>query len=131
MQSELITPFGRLLFRDRIHFVYMNEGMEITPETVETVHRHGAEIANGEKYSVLVDLRFNVTSTPEARNYAAENPFMRLHIAYALLAKSLSVKLMANAFIQFHKPPVPCRMFNEEEEAIKWLMLSMEKVMTG
>jgi hypothetical protein len=128
MQSELITPFGRLLFRDRIQFVYLNEGVEVVREMVEIINRHGTEASKGEKYCVFVDMRFNVTSTPEARNYAAENSFKHFHIAYALLAKSLSVKLIANAFIQFHKPQVPCRIFNEEEEAIKWLMFSMKKM---
>lgn len=41
--------------------------------------------------------------------------------AIAMLTEHIAARLVANFFIMVIKPAVPTRMFNSEEEAIKWL----------
>jgi len=119
--QEITTPYGRLVFNEGIQYVYINEQIELTPEMLEHIHSIGKRMSGGKKYAILADIHREVTSTPEARVYGARNEFMGNHLAYALLAKSVPVKLMANLFIHFNKPTVSSRMFTREEDAITWL----------
>lgn len=59
--------------------------------------------------------------TKEAREYAAGEAVEGLPIAMAMLIQSLPIRLLANFFIRFDKPPRPNRMFNNYEQALLWL----------
>lgn len=58
----------------------------------------------------------------ESREYAANHPDMAyLRKAQAILVDKLPNRLTANAFIKFNKPPNPVKVFDNAEDAKKWL----------
>jgi hypothetical protein len=116
-----IEGIGRLEYQDRILIVRLMEGLEITKPILETISREGINLAQGQLFCVLADLRNNISSTPEARKFGAENQYMKHHLAYAMLADSMPVVLLSNFFIRFNRPRITTRLFKKEEEAILWL----------
>jgi len=89
MDHEEITSFGRLVFRENIHFVYLNEGLVLTPQIVRDINERCVSKARGRRHGVLADVSLNVSSTVEAREYAADNEHMVNHIAYAMIGRAL------------------------------------------
>lgn len=75
-----------------------------------------------EYYRVLVDLRTNPSISKEARDFAASPELQTYISAFAILANELSMKLVGNFFIHFHKPGQPTKIFTEEEAARQWLL---------
>jgi hypothetical protein len=116
-----IEGIGRLEYLERILTVRLTEGLEITKDILETISREGVDLALGQTFCVLADLRNNISSTPEARKFGAENQYMKHHLAYAMLADSMPVVLLSNFFIRFNRPRITTRLFKKEEEAILWL----------
>ncbi len=75
-----------------------------------------------EYFRVLIDLRTNPSLSSEAREFASSGELQKYISAFAILANELSMKLVGNFFIQFHKPGQPTRIFTEEEDARSWLL---------
>ncbi len=122
MTSRLeLHGIGRLEFQDGILIVRLLDGLEITKDILETISREGVDLAKGQTFCVLADLRNNISSTPEARTFGAENHYMKHHLAYAMLADSTPVILLSNFFIRFNRPRITTRLFKKEEEALLWL----------
>lgn len=120
MEKEVITDYARLVYRDGVYYCYANEGLLLTPEILLDTNKHGLILSGGEKHFVIADVSKDVSSTNEARVYAADNEYMVNHIAYAMIGKSLPVNMIANFFINFNKPKVPTRLFSSEEDALNW-----------
>lgn len=102
--------------------MYLNQGLELTPGMLAELYRVDAELTGNVPHCVLADVSRDVSSTEEARKYAANNEFMQSHIAYAMIGKTLPVNILANFFINVNRPKVPTRLFRSEEDASKWLL---------
>lgn len=116
-----ISGIGSLDYQNRILTVRLIDGLEITAPILEKINATGVKLANGQNFCVLADLRLNISSTPEARKYGAKNDHMKNHLAYAMLADSMPVVILANFFIKVNRPKVPTRLFKKEEDALQWL----------
>jgi len=121
LEKEQIRPYARLKFKDDICYVYFNQDLEVTDEIIEDIHQTGLFMSEGKAHCMLVDLSLNVSSTNEARKYGANNEFMKHHIAYALIGKSIAVNLFANFFIKINKPKIETKLFSNEKDALIWL----------
>lgn len=75
----------------------------------------------GEKYVTLVDARSIKSISSEAREYFVDEESGAMLEAVAILVGSTHSRLLANFFINFHKPTVPTRMFTDIEKAKTWL----------
>lgn len=113
--------FGQLEFENGILYVRISEGLELTEQIAEKILVEGEKLASDSKFCVLVDVRKNVSSTSEARKYSAKNPYIKNHLAYAMLADTMPVIILSNFFIKVNRPLIPTRLFKNEEEAVKWL----------
>lgn len=127
MRKEIQREYGLVAYEDDVLYSYINENVVLTPEIVEDINRIGFEYSEGRMHFSLADLRANVTSTKEARAYAADNKYMANHIAYSILGNSLPVILVANFFINIHKPKIMTRLFKTEKEALEWFEKIREK----
>jgi len=121
MPRSVSFEFAELEYANRILKVRIKEGIELTVEILQAVLETGAELAQGQKFAILSDLRADVSSTAEARAYGAKNKFMSQHIAYALIANSTAGILLTNFFIRVNKPTVTSRLFKNEEDAFAWI----------
>jgi hypothetical protein len=113
--------YAVLEFSDQILKVTIKEAVELTTEILESILEKAADFAEGQKFCIMSDMRLDVTSTSEARKYAAKNAYMSQHLAYALIANTTAVILLTNFFIKVNKPAVPSRLFKNEEDALAWL----------
>ena len=73
------------------------------------------------KYPLLVDARAVKFIEREARQYFAVNGRETRIVAFAIMVKSPLSRMIGNFFIGLNKPSIPARLFDDENEAIKWL----------
>ncbi len=59
---------------------------------------------------------------PEVRAFAAQTGGNHYTYCDAMVAKSDAHKLIANFYLQFNKPEKPTKVFQDENEAIAWLL---------
>jgi hypothetical protein len=79
------------------------------------------EAAQGESYLTLIDAKNLKAVDKAARDYLGSDEGTKLIKASALLTESTVGKFMVNFFLQVNKPKIPTRLFNDKEDAIKWL----------
>jgi hypothetical protein len=114
---------------DGLSWVTFEPEAEITGEDARQLLEFALQTFNGtEYYRVLVDLRTNPIITKEARDFAASGITKSYISAFAIVASELSMRLVGNFFIHFHKPHQPTQVFTCEEKARVWLMLQKEKI---
>ena len=111
-----ITTIEDLIFR-----VEFFQGVEIELSDAEIIFQHFRMLANGQKYCVLLDASKEVTTSPEARAYVANQERSSWKIAFAIVTNTTANKLVGNFFIQFNKPVSPTKLFTNEEAALKWI----------
>lgn len=58
----------------------------------------------------------------EARNFYASEEFADCYEAVALITRTTISRVIGNFFLGINKPIFPVKLFNEEEDAIKWLL---------
>lgn len=119
--EKITTRTAELSFLEkRIILIKMKEGDEMDIDEVKENVEAAIKMAQGEKYSTLVDYRVSVTMTREAREflgtYQYDKPYAR-----AIVVNSLPGKLVANFFIKFSKSDFFSKVFNDEQKAIEWL----------
>jgi len=100
---------------------------ELEEEDAVEIVRRAAETFVGERYVVLADIRNLKSISNEARQYFAGRQSEELHNALAILVGSTATRLIANFFINFHKPGRPTRVFTDERKAVKWLKQFLPK----
>lgn len=113
---------------DGLSWITFEREAEITGEDAAQLLEFAKQTYNdAEYYRVLVDLRSNPVISKEARDFAAGGTLRNYISAYAILANELSMRLVGNFFIHFHKPEQPTRIFTDENEARKWLLMQKDK----
>ncbi len=93
------------------------------PPTLEETKRiiHDLkEMLQGKKVCILIDVTHSPENNRETRSYAAIE-FPKFMKAMALVSKSALGRMLANLFFNITQQPYPVKMFNEENEARKWL----------
>ncbi|TVR39840.1 MAG: hypothetical protein EA392_05230 [Cryomorphaceae bacterium] len=113
--------FATVQYENRIAIVHVSRDVQLTAEMVRNIQLEALEMSGGEMHAHLVDVSRDVSSTVEARKYSAKNELMKHHIAYAMVGRSLPVRILANSFIKINRPKVPTRLFRTEKEAREWL----------
>ncbi len=75
------------------------------------------------KYCTLIDLSKDYLSlTPEAKQYAAENPTIKnLRIAEVLMVKNFAQKLGVFTYVKIFRSNDNVKVLTDEKEAIQWL----------
>jgi hypothetical protein len=79
------------------------------------------ELCRGHKHPLLIDLKHLQSITPQARAYFSARDRETDICAFAFLIHSRFQRMVGNIFIQFNNPPIPTRLFNDEENALTWL----------
>lgn len=79
------------------------------------------EMTGGKKVPILSTADELTIPDEEVRKYMTSpdaNPYC---VANALIAPSLSQKILSNIFIRIMRPARPIRLFRNQEEALNWL----------
>lgn len=121
--KEIVTNTVRLrlLSIGIIHYTYLPNS-EV--DEVEHQINYNAVIdlvGKDKKYPVIIDGDEFVNVTAEARKLIRTLEPLIPITARALIIKSLSHRILANFYIQFHKPIVPTKIFTNYEDAFLYL----------
>jgi hypothetical protein len=113
---------------DGLSWITFEQGAEISgADAAQLLEFAKRTYVETEYFRVLVDLRSNPVISKEARDFAASGPLRSVISAFAILANDLSMKIVGNFFIHFHKPGQPTKIFTEEREARNWLLKQRER----
>lgn len=97
------------------------EGIELQLKDGKEMHRVIVELAEGEKYAVLMDTLKYFSSSHKVRAMLASKQLTDIRYATAFVMQSLANRLMGHLFIEFHKPATPTKIFDDEASAFEWL----------
>lgn len=93
--------------------IFIQDAKENTA-AVETFYR-------GKKFPLVVDMRLIKSISPAAREHFTLKERESVVNSFALILASSTSRIIGNFFLTFHKPAVPVKLFNREEEALEWL----------
>ncbi len=96
---------------------------KVPQQTIEESKKEIEEftkITGGKKVCLLADVTNTTETSREMREWAAEE-LPKLVKAVAMVSDSALGKMLANLFFSLKAQPYPVKMFNEVEEARKWL----------
>lgn len=79
------------------------------------------KLTSGNKALILNVAGKQTSATSAARDFAASQEATEFTLAEAYIVHNLAQKLIGNFYVNFHKPIIPTKIFNNENEAIKWL----------
>lgn len=80
------------------------------------------QLSDGKPRPLLVDATETKSVSREAREAYAQAGKDGKVVALALVTGSVVSRIIANFFLNFHKPPIPVRLFNSRGPAKDWLM---------
>lgn len=80
------------------------------------------EMTAGKRVPTLVDLRAPASVTGKARAFFASQEGCAGTTRLALLTASNVTALAGNLFMRVNRPPVPTRLFTDEDQARAWLL---------
>ncbi len=103
-----------IVFKTKVQFE-LNDAIEVDDYTYDWVQ--------GKPFVTLVDgrnIRSNITH--EAREYFAKHEkITRIRKGQAIVVNNLHTKLLANFYMNFHKPSNPIKIFTDYDKAYNWV----------
>lgn len=110
------------LRQDGILHISIKEDQQFTLDDFNDLLDAALKIGKGRKLYNLVTVGKYTIPDHQARVMSTSEMGSIYKIADAFVIHSLSQKLIANFYMNFHKPYVPTRFFTKEKDAIDWLI---------
>lgn len=79
-------------------------------------------LAQGTKRLLMVDMRVPYRTGPGVREYYATEEAGRNVAALAMVTPSRTTRIIGNFFLGLNNPGYPCKMFNDDRSAARWLL---------
>ncbi len=79
------------------------------------------DLANGTLYRVLILASELSRFTKYAVDYATSEKGLSYIVGSGVVVRSVAHRVAANFYLRFNRPKKPIRIFNSEQEGIKWL----------
>jgi hypothetical protein len=98
---------------------YAND-LDMTLDVAKSCVDARLTFSQGKSYPLLVDMRGIKSVTPEARKYMASIGAILVK-AGALITGSPLNRTIGNIFLAIDRPPVPLKLFTDEQKARQWL----------
>jgi hypothetical protein len=110
-------------YQENIYVLTFEDDYEVELEDAIEIDKAFIKITNNTKFSVIVDARDKFSSiTNDARNFFANDPeIIPIREKIAIVVNNMPTKILANFFMRFNRPQTPTKVFNNLEEAVKWL----------
>lgn len=122
---EITIPSAIIALReDDIIRFELTEGRMVSVQDVKDMTTIAGEWGGGTKKFYNLIIMPDLENIPfEVRQYTAGKERSRFSLADAFVISSIAMQVIGNFYLQFHKPFLPTRIFNNEEAAIHWLYL--------
>jgi len=101
------------------------EDIELEQKDAQEAIAEAIELSEGKDYAILFNANVAGHISHEARDEFAKS---KKRLAVAIVTTSLANKLFGNFFIKFHKPMSASRIFSDEQTAIEWLRIQLNKL---
>ena len=121
------TKTVKFSFDGKILLSEIIDNMEIDSDEAMENYEASMKLVGDRPYLSLVISAPYTTMTKEAREAINDPKYYTNAVAQAIVVKSLANRLMGNFLIRIYKQYCPHRLFNNKEEAIKWLNYQWEK----
>jgi len=128
--EEIKTSVCKIYRRDDgiIHII-INDNAEIDIDQSREIFNITKKFSKKPKdLLVLVNSGKYSTATSEVREFSSSDEASSPTFAEAIVLHSLAQKILINFLLNFYRPKRHMKMFNNEDEAVKWLY-SMKKKM--
>jgi hypothetical protein len=112
---------GSVAYENGILFIKHFPESELNEETLNSSIALQKRITRGNHYSLLIDVRQNVTVTEEAAELAANNPNSEYVKATAIITDKGINHAGAKFYVSLNEPNIKTQVFLSEEDARKWL----------
>ncbi len=109
------------LVEDNIIRIEVDEHCIVDIDEVKEVQKVKRSLIGDQRHSVLFITPKFGTMTKEAREHSASKEVNIHAMGKAIVLNGLAMRILANFFINFNKPPVEHRVFENEEDALEWL----------
>ncbi|HXB13525.1 MAG TPA: hypothetical protein VNZ45_16170 [Bacteroidia bacterium] len=117
--SEIKLPYAIIEYKEPIVYLRLTKAFTWGAEEIIEYQEAVDKLRGGKRHVLFTDARVSADLSDEAREIAAKN---KVIVANAVLVKWLAQRLIANVLTQVNKPSYPIQVFNEQGNAIKWLM---------
>jgi len=111
---------------DEAGFLWIRHKSNVTLELDDAMNqvKEIAHICENKKTPFLIDVRVvNWDAPKEVRKFHATNKeLLRTRKAEAILVNSMGLRMLANFYNKFNKPPNPVKVFTNEANAIRWTL---------
>ena len=117
---ELKTAIVHLR-KDGIIHIHIKEGNEMQLiDAIQVVEAMG-KLSGKKKVPVLIDCGEFATVDKEVRIFSASKDANIYTTAEAVAYHSFAHKLLADFYVNYNKPAIPTKVFQNNEEGIEWL----------
>jgi hypothetical protein len=120
-ESSFTNTYEKFWVEDEILIGEFFKGLTLDVDGAKICVKDRITFSKGKNYPFLVDTRGLVHITKEARDYLGSTDGSEGVIASAILIGSPVTRIIGNFFMSINKPIIPVRLFNEREDAKKWL----------
>lgn len=101
--------------------IQIKENQEIDLPEIEEINAAKNKLAQSKPYTVIFATPQIGNISIEAMRLSASKKVYHNAIAKAIIANSLSSRIIGNFFIKMIKPPAPTKLFKTIDEATVWL----------
>ncbi len=116
-----ITCYWTWMGDDGIARTKIKPGSSITIEHASENSKAVTSLFKDKKFPLLVDSRDIRSMTKEARELFSTHGRETKINSMAVVIKSPISRVIGNFFLGINNPPVPTRLFDNPEDALKWL----------
>ncbi len=109
------------LDKDVIKTTYKT-GVSVEIQHAKEIDNIYLDLSKGEPvYSIVHAVGIHSNMTNEAQKFfSKENGMVQKINGAGIILSNLPIRLLARFYIQFYKPKYPTKIFNTEQDAIKW-----------
>ena len=127
MSQQIINTKKAIVTKitDRIVLLEFKPDIIFELEDATEVNTIIYDLIKGQPFLSLIDISNRYGSiSAEARDYFAKDQKTKnIRLAEAFVVNNLPMRILANFYKQFHKPPNPIKFFKNKKEAVNWLNL--------
>ena len=122
MKAELIeNDFCKQWMNEDMLCCVFQPYLDINASIIKKCVSDRVRLTAGKPYTMLAEVRYLKSFSSDAREYFASREGSQDLLAIAFLVSTQIEKFMIRLFIELNRPPVPCHIFSNKDEAIEWL----------
>ncbi len=110
------------MLENNIVRVKFNDSYSIGVDECREVNNAIGVVTNGTPARILMIPEYATQFDTGAREFSASDEGLQFTIADAMVITNLAHKILVSFYLKFDKPKKPTKAFNNESDAISWLL---------